>query len=88
MERIIEQKTSEAIKKLEKQFKSTFSAYTSTNDKSRKHQAQKKLEGNDDCTLQHLEPHCRPQQTFCHELVADFSDLCFVDHLTKKNLRL
>lgn len=44
MERIIEQKTSEAIKKLEKQFKSTFSAYTSTNDKSRKHQALKKLE--------------------------------------------
>lgn len=50
MERIIEQKTSEAIKKLEKQFKSTFSAYTSTIDKSRKQQAHKKLEGNDDCT--------------------------------------
>lgn len=45
MQRIIEQKTSEAIKKLEKQFKSTFSAYTSTNDKSRKQQAHKKLEG-------------------------------------------
>ena len=50
MEHIIEQKTSEAIKKLEKQFKSTFSAYTSTNDKSRKHQVHKKLEGKADCT--------------------------------------
>jgi len=50
MQRIIEQKTSEAIKKLEKQFKSTFSAYTSTNDKSGKHQAHKKLEGKTDCT--------------------------------------
>lgn len=45
MERIIEQKTSEAIKKLEKQFKSTFMAYTSTNDKREKHKAHKKLEG-------------------------------------------
>lgn len=51
MERIIEQKTSEAIKKLEKQFKSTFMAYTSTNDKSKKHQAHEKLEGKTDCTL-------------------------------------
>ena len=50
MERIIEQKTSEAIKKLEKQFEPTFRAYTSTNDKNRKHQANKKLEGNDNCT--------------------------------------
>ncbi|XP_078360099.1 uncharacterized protein LOC144644476 [Oculina patagonica] len=45
MERVIEQKTSEAIKKLEKQFKSTFMAYTSTNDKSKKHAAHEKLEG-------------------------------------------
>ena len=50
MQRIIEQKTSEAIKKLEKQFKSTFSAYTSTNEKSGKHQAHKKLEGKTYCT--------------------------------------
>lgn len=50
MQRIIEQKTSEAIRKLEKQFKSTFSAYTSTNHKSRKHQAHKRLEGKTDCT--------------------------------------
>ena len=51
MERIIEQKTSEAIKKLEKQFKSTFMAYTSTNDESKKHQAHEKLEGKTDNTL-------------------------------------
>jgi len=52
MERIIEQKTSDTIKKLEKQFKSTFRAYTSTNDKSRKHQAHKRLDGKADGTLE------------------------------------
>lgn len=45
MERIIKQKTAEAIKKLEKQFKLTYMAYTSTNDKGKKLQAHKKLQG-------------------------------------------
>lgn len=44
LERIIKQKTAEAIKKLEKQFKLTYMAYTSTNDKGKKLQAHKKLQ--------------------------------------------
>jgi len=44
MESIVEQKTSQAIKKLEKQLKSTFMAYSSANDQGKKQNAYEKLE--------------------------------------------
>ena len=44
LESIVEQKTSQAIKKLEKQFKATFMAYTSTKDQGQRQQAHDKLE--------------------------------------------